>query len=41
MKEVKEGGIDPVLVGGAVVAIYTGGIYRSGDLDLVPERGYR
>jgi hypothetical protein len=33
----KAHGIDTVLVGGAVVAIYTGGIYRSGDLDLVPE----
>jgi hypothetical protein len=28
-------GIDTVLVGGAVVAIYTAGRYRSGDLDLV------
>lgn len=28
-------GISSVLVGGAVVAIYTGGIYRSGDLDMV------
>lgn len=28
-------GIDTVLVGGAVVAIYTEGLYRSGDLDLV------
>jgi len=30
-------GIRSVLVGGAVVAIYTGGLYRSGDLDLVPD----
>lgn len=28
-------GIDTVLVGGAVVAIYTEGLYRSGDLDFV------
>jgi len=28
-------GIDTLLVGGAVVAIYTEGAYRSGDLDLV------
>lgn len=28
-------GIDTILVGGAVVAIYSEGIYRSGDLDLV------
>lgn len=27
--------IDTILVGGAVVAIYSDGIYRSGDLDLV------
>jgi hypothetical protein len=30
-------GISSVLVGGAVVSIYTAGLYRSGDLDLVPE----
>lgn len=30
-------GIYSVLVGGAVVAIYTEGIYRSGDLDMVPD----
>ena len=30
-------GIGSVLVGGAVVAIYTGGLYRSGDLDMVPD----
>jgi hypothetical protein len=30
-------GIGVVLVGGAVVAIYTDGAYRSGDLDFVPE----
>jgi hypothetical protein len=28
-------GIDTILVGGAVVAIYTEGAYRSGDLDFV------
>lgn len=28
-------GIDAVLVGGAVVSIYTKGAYRSGDLDFV------
>jgi hypothetical protein len=28
-------GIDTVLVGGAVVAVYTEGAYRSGDLDFV------
>ena len=26
-----------MLVGGAVVAIYTSGLYRSGDLDMVPD----
>ena len=30
-------GIGVVLVGGAVVAIYTDGAYRSGDLDFVPQ----
>ncbi|MFT3991512.1 MAG: hypothetical protein QM680_08875 [Luteolibacter sp.] len=30
-------GIQTVLVGGAVVAIYTEGLYRSGDLDIVPD----
>ena len=30
-------GIGSVLVGGAVVAIHTEGLYRSGDLDLVPD----
>jgi hypothetical protein len=30
-------GIRSVLVGGAVVAIYTEGLYRSGDLDIVPD----
>lgn len=30
-------GIRTVLVGGAVVSIYTEGLYRSGDLDMVPE----
>jgi hypothetical protein len=28
-------GIDTILVGGAVVSIYTDGVYRSGDLDFV------
>jgi hypothetical protein len=32
-------GVDTILVGGAVVAIYTDGLYRSGDLDLV-QMGY-
>ena len=30
-------GIGSVLVGGAVVSIYTEGLYRSGDLDLVTD----
>jgi hypothetical protein len=30
-----QNGIDTILVGGAVVAIYTEGAYKSGDLDLV------
>lgn len=30
-------GIHSVLVGGAVVAIYSEGLYRSGDLDMVPD----
>ncbi|MEO5716914.1 MAG: hypothetical protein ABIT37_25765 [Luteolibacter sp.] len=30
-------GIHSILVGGAVVAIYTEGLYRSGDLDMVPD----
>lgn len=30
-------GIDTVLVGGAVVAIYTEGLYQSKDIDLVPD----
>ena len=30
-------GIDSVLVGGAVVAIYTEGLYQSSDLDIVPD----
>lgn len=30
-------GIHTVLVGGAVVAIHTEGLYRSGDLDMVPD----
>ncbi len=31
-------GMRCVLVGGAVVSIYTEGLYRSGDLDLIPDR---
>ena len=31
----KKNGIDTVLVGGAVVSIYSDGVYRSGDLDFV------
>lgn len=31
-------GIHSTLVGGAVVSIYTEGLYRSGDLDMVPDR---
>jgi hypothetical protein len=34
-------GIRSVLVGGAVVAIYTEGLYRSGDLDMVPDDSRR
>ena len=34
-------GIGSVLVGGAVVAIYTGGLYRSGDLDLIADEIHR
>ena len=30
-------GIRSVLVGGAVVSIYTEGLYPSGDLDMVPD----
>ncbi len=30
-----KGGIDTILVGGAVVSIYTEGAYRSGDLDFI------
>ena len=33
-----KGGIECVLVGGAVVAIYSEGAYHSGDLDLIAER---
>ncbi len=33
--ELKKKGIDTILVGGAVVAIYSEGIYKSGDLDFV------
>jgi hypothetical protein len=34
-------GVGSVLVGGAVVAIYTEGLYRSGDLDLIPNDLHR
>ncbi len=34
-------GIPTVLVGGAVVAIYSEGLYRSGDLDMVLDRHRR
>ena len=37
----KARGIETVLVGGGVVAIYTAGIYRSGDIDLVPNDLHR
>ena len=30
-------GIETVMVGGAVVALYTEGLYQSGDIDLVPD----
>lgn len=30
-------GVKTVLVGGAVVAIHTEGLYRSGDLDIIPD----
>ncbi len=33
----KKEGIDTILVGGAVVAIYSEGIYHSGDLDFILE----
>ncbi len=35
------GGVETVLVGGAVVAIYSSGIHRSGDIDLVPDEFQR
>ena len=35
----KSKGIDTILVGGAVVSIYSEGAYKSGDLDLVFEYG--
>ena len=31
----KKKGIDTILVGGAVVSIYSHGVYKSGDLDFV------
>jgi hypothetical protein len=34
-----EAGVDSVLVGGAVVAIYSKGAYHSGDLDFVAGKG--
>lgn len=36
-----EAGIDSVLVGGAVVSVYTSGAYKSGDLDIVTRSGLR
>jgi hypothetical protein len=36
-----EAGIESVLVGGAVVAVYSNGAYRSGDLDFVAVSGMR
>lgn len=36
-----EAGIESVLVGGAVVAVYSKGAYRSGDLDFVAGAGAR
>jgi len=33
--ELSKAGIETVLVGGAVVAVYSKGVYRSGDLDIV------
>lgn len=33
----EDAGIYSVLVGGAVVAIYTDGLYHSGDLDIIPD----
>jgi hypothetical protein len=33
--QLKRRGIDTILVGGAVVSIYSDGIYKSGDLDFV------
>lgn len=33
----EQAGVDSVLVGGAVVAIYTEGLYQSNDLDIVPD----
>lgn len=32
-------GIEAVLVGGAVVSVYSSGAYRSGDLDFITKRG--
>ncbi len=37
----EQSGIESVLVGGAVVAIYTEGLYQSGDLDIVPDEFQR
>lgn len=34
-------GVSSVLVGGAVVSIYTEGLYQSGDLDMVPDDMHR
>lgn len=35
----KRNGIDTVLVGGGVVCVYTKGLYRSGDIDLIVYSG--
>lgn len=32
-------GIESILVGGAVVAVYSGGAYHSGDLDFITNKG--
>lgn len=36
-----ECGMESVLVGGSVVAVYSSGAYQSGDLDLILEDGHR
>ena len=39
LQKVEGAGIRSVLVGGAVVAIYTGGLYRSGELERNLQEG--